>query len=194
MWVSFWVLYSVPLISQSILSSILDYLDFCNFISSLEVGWYRSSDFVLLQYCVGSRPLPLHVYFNIYVCMYVCIYLFIWLHWALVAARGIFTVACGLFVCSARASLVAARGLQSVGSVVVAHGLRCPEACGILVPQPGIERMSPALEGRFSTTGSPGKSLYTLQAQFVDICKVTYRNFDVNCTEYVRSSLERPTY
>ena len=39
------------------------------------------------------------------------------------------------------------------------HGLSCPAACGILVPRPGIEPMSPALEGRFLTTGPPGKSL-----------------------------------
>ena len=32
------------------------------------------------------------------------------------------------------------------------------EAGGILVPQPGIELTSPALEGGFLTTGSPGKS------------------------------------
>ena len=32
-------------------------------------------------------------------------------------------------------------------------------ACGILVAQPGIEPMSPALESRFLTTGPPGKSL-----------------------------------
>ena len=37
--------------------------------------------------------------------------------------------------------------------------LSCPEACEILVPQPGIEPLSPALEGRFLTTGPPGKSL-----------------------------------
>ena len=35
------------------------------------------------------------------------------------------------------------------------HGM----ACGILVPQPGIKPASPALEGRFLTTGPPGKSL-----------------------------------
>ena len=29
---------------------------------------------------------------------------------------------------------------------------------GVLVPRPGIEPMSPALEGRFVTTGPPGKS------------------------------------
>ena len=33
-------------------------------------------------------------------------------------------------------------------------------ACGILVPRPGIEPASPALEGGFLTTGPPGKSLF----------------------------------
>ena len=32
------------------------------------------------------------------------------------------------------------------------------KACGILAPEPGIEP-APALEGEFSTTGPPGKSL-----------------------------------
>ena len=40
-----------------------------------------------------------------------------------------------------------------------AHGLSCPMAYGILVPRPEIEPTSPALEGRFSTTRPPGKSL-----------------------------------
>ena len=31
-------------------------------------------------------------------------------------------------------------------------------ACEILVPQPGIEPMSPMLEGEFLTTGPPGQS------------------------------------
>ena len=42
--------------------------------------------------------------------------------------------------------------------VIVARGLSCATACGILVPQPGIEPMSPALAGGFLTTGPPGKS------------------------------------
>ena len=33
-------------------------------------------------------------------------------------------------------------------------------ACGILVPPPSIKPMSPALEGRFLTTGLPGKSVH----------------------------------
>ena len=48
--------------------------------------------------------------------------------------------------------------LRHASSVVVVHGLSCPTACGILVPQPGIEPGSPALEGGFLTTGPPGKS------------------------------------
>ena len=49
-----------------------------------------------------------------------------WLHWVLVAALGIFAAVCG-----------------SSYSM----------ACGIVVPQPGIEPMSLALEGRFLITG-----------------------------------------
>ena len=36
----------------------------------------------------------------------------------------------------------------------------CPAACGILVSQPGIERVSPALEGGFLTTGPQGNPLF----------------------------------
>ena len=49
------------------------------------------------------------------------------------------------------------QGIPSCGSR--ASRLSCFKACGILVPQPGIEPVSPALPGRFLTTGPPGKSL-----------------------------------
>ena len=39
---------------------------------------------------------------------------------------------------------------------ITVHGLSCPIAYGILVPQPGID---PTLEGIFLTTGPPEKSL-----------------------------------
>ena len=45
-----------------------------------------------------------------------------------------------------------------MGSLVVEHGLSCPTACEILTPRQGLEPASPALEGRFLTTGPPGKS------------------------------------
>ena len=48
--------------------------------------------------------------------------------------------------------------LRCMGLVVVVLRLSCSMACEILVPQPGTEPMSPAWEGRFLTTGPPGKS------------------------------------
>ena len=45
-----------------------------------------------------------------------------------------------------------------MSSLDVACRFICPVACGILVPQTGIEPVSPALEGRFLTTGPPGTS------------------------------------
>jgi len=47
--------------------------------------------------------------------------------------------------------------LEYTGSVVVAHELSCSVARGILVPQPGMKPVSPALQGTFLTTGPPGK-------------------------------------
>ena len=49
----------------------------------------------------------------------------------------------------------------------MACGLSCPAACGILVPRPGIEPVSPALEGGFLTTGPPGKSHVSINIYFV---------------------------
>ena len=81
------------------------------------------------------------------------LFVFIWQHQVLVAALGIFLVVRGLL------SSCGMRAPKCVGSVVVARELSCPTACGILVPQAGMEPASPALEGRFLTTRPPGKSL-----------------------------------
>jgi len=54
--------------------------------------------------------------------------------------------------------LVVAHRLQSTGSVIAAHGLSCSESSGLLVPQSGFIPTSPEIQGRFLTTGSPGKS------------------------------------
>ena len=43
--------------------------------------------------------------------------------------------------------------------MVVVCGLSCSVVCGILVPRPEIETMSPVLASRFLSTGPPGKSL-----------------------------------
>ena len=63
----------------------------------------------------------------------------------LVGAHGIFC--CGAWTLE----------LWPEGSVVVALGPRCAVACGTLVPKPGIEPASPALQGGFLTTGPQGK-------------------------------------
>ena len=52
---------------------------------------------------------------------------------------------------------------EHVASVVVAHVLSYSAACGVLVPQPGIEPTFPALQGGFVTPGPPGNPhVYTL--------------------------------
>ena len=48
---------------------------------------------------------------------------------------------------------------RRTASLVVVHGLRCSVAHGVLVPQPGTEPTSPAVQGGFLTTRPPGKSL-----------------------------------
>ena len=45
------------------------------------------------------------------------------------------------------------------GAIVGAHGLNWPVARGTLVVGPSSKLMSPALAGRFLTTGPPGQSL-----------------------------------
>ena len=60
----------------------------------------------------------------------------------------------GSVVCSTQAL-----SLRCTSSIVGARRLSCPRACGILVPQPEMEPMPPALESGFFTTGPPGKSL-----------------------------------
>ena len=95
---------------------------------------------------------------NIYLFINFKKFFFFCLHRVLVVAREVFR-------CGTRASLVVAvcRLLSSCGmrvfsSLGVACGLSCPAACGILLPQPGIELVSPVWEGGFFTTGPPGKS------------------------------------
>ena len=62
-----------------------------------------------------------------------------------------------------QASGIAARGLgscspglKSAGSVALAHGLSCSEACGIF-PDQGSNPCLSALAGRFFATEPPGK-------------------------------------
>ena len=76
--------------------------------------------------------------------------------------------------------LVVVQGLENAGSVAVVCGLSCPWAYGSLVPQPGIQPMSPALEDGFLTTGPPGKShilSYFIAKQYVYCFNHKYFNY-----------------
>ena len=76
---------------------------------------------------------------------------------------------CGGFSCygaralGPRASVVVARGLSSCGSWALEHRLSSCGSRALLLrgmwdlPGPGLEPMSPALAGGFSTTAPPGK-------------------------------------
>ena len=69
----------------------------------------------------------------------------------LLSSCGVWASHCsGLSCCGAQA-------LGYVSSTVVVHRLIRPVACGILVPRPGTEPMSPALAGGFLITGPPRK-------------------------------------
>ena len=94
------------------------------------------------------------------------IFIYFWLCWVFVSVRGLFSS------CGKRGPLfIAVRGpLTIVASLVAEHRLqtRRLSSCGSWtqplcsmwdLPRPGLEPVSPALAGRFSTTAPPGKPL-----------------------------------
>ena len=87
-------------------------------------------------------------------------------------------------------SFLAVHRLPSCGSVVVVSRLSCFVACGILVPQPGIEPESPALEGEVLTTRPPGKSLnWLLTSNFSAAVQVGFRTV---CTKVLKTFASSP--
>ena len=69
--------------------------------------------------------------------------------------------------------------------LLLCFGFFGPEACGILVPRPGMEPASPALEGEVLTTGQPGKSqstfLNAVYCLYSHILFLLYIQTSVNC-------------
>ena len=90
-----------------------------------------------------------------------CLFTYFWLHWvfvavcrlSLVAARG--GSSCGAWASRCSGFSCGARALGRSASVAVGHRLSCSAACGIF-PDQG-SNLSPALAGRFFTTGPSGK-------------------------------------
>ena len=58
-----------------------------------------------------------------------------------------------------------------MGFLVVAHGLSCSVARGILVPQPGVKPACLVLQGGFSTSGPPGESWLSILNIAVCTCQ-----------------------
>ena len=117
---------------------------------------------------------------------YLFIYLFIylWLCWVFVSVRGL-----SLVVASGGPLFIAVHGpLTIAASLVAEHRLQmrrlsnCGSRAWLLrgmwdLPRPGLEPVSPALAGRFSTTAPPGKplplfltiSIFTMMCLFVTL-------------------------
>ena len=110
-------------------------------ITAKSLLWYKVTYLDSVDICGG--------FFCLQVSHLLIFYLFIWL-------RGVLVIALRILRCSLRILK-----LRLMGSVVVASGLSCIVACRILVLQPGIEPTSSALQGRFLTTGPPGKSPFS---------------------------------
>ena len=99
---------------------------------------------ILLTFCLWITQ-------DYFLSLKIFIYIF-WLHGIFTAAYEIFLALCGFFC---RGASSRAQG----GSAVVALRLSCSTDRGILDLWPEIEPVSPALQGEFSTTGSPRKPL-----------------------------------
>ena len=66
----------------------------------------------------------------------------------------------GSFVAAHGPSSCGLQALERVGSVIAGPRLSCSSACGNLVPQPGMEPMSPELQDGFLTAQPLEKSPY----------------------------------
>ena len=116
----------------------------------------KSYDFVNnsgFSYCYGGSNIWLFLKINIFICLlFLNIYLSIYLaacdlSWSM---QGLPCIMQDLFA-------VHRLWLWYMGSVAAVCGLSCSAACGSLVPWPGIEPASPALQGGFLINGPPGR-------------------------------------
>ena len=102
--------------------------------------------------------------FSDFLFIYLFIFIYFWLCWVFVSARGLSVVVVSGDHSSSRCTglsllrplFLRSTGSRHAGSVIVAHRPSC--LCGMWdLPRPGLEPVSPALAGRFSTTVPPGK-------------------------------------
>ena len=131
--------------------------------------WYKLADFdkLSLWNVFMLYNFPGFFFFSNFI--YLFIYYF-WLCWVFVSVQGLSLVAASGGYSSSQCAgfslwrplLLRSTGSRHAGSVVVTHGSSCDSRvqllCGMWdLPRPGLEPVSPALAGRFSTTAPPGK-------------------------------------
>ena len=142
----------------------------CGFISELSILFHWSMYLFFCQY----HPVLITVTLWF---VYLFIYLAAW-----VLSCGTWVLCCGMRDLSL---WHAGSSLWHTGSR--ARRLGCPAACGILVPQPGIELASPALEGGFLTTGPPGSPNYcnfVVQFEIREYYISSFHLFSQDCFGY----------
>ena len=98
--------------------------------------------------------------------LFIYLFIYFWLCWVFVSVQGLFSI-CGKW----GPLFIAVRGPLTIAASPVAEhrlqmrrlsncGSRAQLLCSMWdLPRPGLEPMSPALAGRFSTTAPPGKPL-----------------------------------
>ena len=101
--------------------------------------------------------LMLHLYMCLYQLLYLTLFLNSWFFFLVVILAFFFKIfiylATSGLSCSMQ-DLLVSWGISHCGtrnSLVLTGGLSSPAVCGVLVPRPGMEPMSPALDGRFLT-------------------------------------------
>ena len=88
-----------------------------------------------------------------------------------------------------RPLLLRSTGSSHAGSVIVAQRAQLLRGMWYL-PRPGLEPMSPALAGRFSTTVPPGKPITTnLNHQMAVMCLLKNKMLDLQLSGLVASIL-----
>ena len=122
-------------------------------------------------------------FFNIYLFIWLCrvlfiyFYVYFWLCWVFVYCARAFS-SCGeqgpLFI-AVRGPLTIAASLAAEHRLQTRRLSNCGSRAQLVrgmwdLPRPGLEPVSPALAGRFSTTAPPGKPLLFLFCECVCVC------------------------
>ena len=116
-------------------------------------------------FCIAKDAF--YFFYFLFISIFVYLFIYLWLCWVFVSVRGL-SSSCGKW----GPLFIAVRGpLTITASLVVEHRLQtrrlssCGSQAQLLrgmwdLPRPGLEPVSPALAGRFSTTAPPGKSCF----------------------------------